>query len=213
MVTTLAKSLTEANAHKVRLIDIVRRESFFQGREIRLASGRTSNFYFNMKPTMLAPEGAALIADLMMDVLRGEDVDFVGGLAVGAIPLITNVCLASARERQPIPGFFVRRQAKNHGTEVKIEGVADIGVLAGKTAVILDDVTTTGGGLRRAQGDHRGRPARGCARQLAPARPRLGFPTDAPRFHRLENLLPTCTLAPDCTFRTSDNFLGSLTAP
>ena len=145
MATAFAESLPEVDGRKARLIEIVRHESFIQGREIRLASGRTSNFYFNMKPTLMAPEGAMIITDLILDLLLDEEFDFVGGLAIGAIPLIANVCFASARENRPIPGFFVREKKKEHGTKLRIEGLRDLTVLAGKTAVILDDVTTTGG--------------------------------------------------------------------
>jgi len=59
-------------AAKMRLIEIVRRRSYGTGVEIKLASGRTSNFYFNMKPTMLDPEGAYLTAALMLDALAGD---------------------------------------------------------------------------------------------------------------------------------------------
>ena len=65
---------------KARLIEIVRQRSFSNDREITLASGRKSMLYFNMKPTMMDPEGASLIADLIVDALSGETVDYVGGL-------------------------------------------------------------------------------------------------------------------------------------
>ena len=145
MSAVFAETVPDIDARKARLIEIVRDQSFMHGREIRLASGRTSNFYFNLKPTMLAPEGARIITDLIMDLLRGESIDYVGGLAVGAIPLIANVSLASAGGEHPIPGFFVRKVKKDHGTQLNIEGMKDLTVLSGKTAVILDDVTTTGG--------------------------------------------------------------------
>ncbi len=145
MATAVAQSVSEIDAWKSRLTEIVRNESFIHGREIRLASGRTSNFYFNLKPTMLAPEGAKIITDLILNLLRGANIDYVGGLAVGAIPLIANVSLASADTGRPTPGFFVRKVKKIHGTKLGIEGLRDLTILAGKTAVILDDVTTTGG--------------------------------------------------------------------
>lgn len=160
MATAVAQSVSEVDAWKSRLTEIVRNESFIHGREIHLASGRTSNFYFNLKPTMLAPEGAKIITDLILNLLRGESIDYVGGLAVGAIPLIANVSLASAGTGRPTPGFFVRKLKKDHGTKLNIEGLRDLTILAGKTAVILDDVTTTGGSALSAVETVR---AEGCA--------------------------------------------------
>src|SRR5215469_3351952 len=71
---------------RARLRDIIHRRSFGYG-EIKLASGRTSNFYFNLKPTMLDAEGAALLAQLTLDALAGERIDYIGGLEMGAVPI------------------------------------------------------------------------------------------------------------------------------
>ena len=69
----------------------------------------------------------------------------VGGLAVGALPLISTIPMLSARHAKPIPGFFVRKEVKDHGTMKLVEGLAEGETLRGKRVVILDDVTTTGG--------------------------------------------------------------------
>src|SRR4051812_33022689 len=79
--TTLSKS-----ASRARLADIIRKRSFGRG-EITLASGRKSDFYFNLKPTMLDPEGAALLAELTYEALKDDGVDYIGGLEMGAVPL------------------------------------------------------------------------------------------------------------------------------
>ncbi len=71
---------------RARLIDIVKERSFQRGAEMKLASGRTSTFYFNMKPTMMHAEGASLIGRLIGQRLSGEGVDLVGGLEMGAVP-------------------------------------------------------------------------------------------------------------------------------
>lgn len=135
---------------KARLVDLIKRKSFIQGPEIRLASGRTSTFYFNMKPTAFDPEGAALIAQLILEKLYERKADYVGGLEMGAVPIVAVVSHASFAGRWPIPGFFVRKQAKEHGTGQLIEGIADIAELRGKRAVLIDDVTTTGGSVLKA---------------------------------------------------------------
>src|ERR1700753_2801075 len=73
-------------AARARLRDIIHVRSFGYG-EIKLASGRVSNFYFTLKPTMLDAEGAALLARLTLDTLGGERIDYIGGLEMGAVPL------------------------------------------------------------------------------------------------------------------------------
>jgi orotate phosphoribosyltransferase len=74
------------SASRARLAEIIRKRSFGRG-EITLASGRKSDFYFNLKPTMLDPEGAALLAELTFEALKDDNLDFVGGLEMGAVPL------------------------------------------------------------------------------------------------------------------------------
>src|SRR4026209_555983 len=73
-------------ASRARLAEIIRKRSFGRG-EITLASGRMSDFYFNLKPTMLDPEGAALLAELTYEALKDDNLDFIGGLEMGAVPL------------------------------------------------------------------------------------------------------------------------------
>jgi orotate phosphoribosyltransferase len=73
------------SASRARLAEIIRKRSFGRG-EITLASGRKSDFYFNLKPTMLDPEGAALLAELTYEALRDDNVDYIGGLEMGAVP-------------------------------------------------------------------------------------------------------------------------------
>lgn len=130
-----------------RLRDIIAAKSFGQGVEITLASGRKSNFYFNMKPTMLDPEGAALIGNLMLDRLTGAKPDLVGGLELGAIPIACAVSLLSHVRGAPIPAFIVRKQAKEHGAKQRIEGFAPGTGLGGKNILMVEDVTTTGGSI------------------------------------------------------------------
>ncbi|MCC6949268.1 MAG: orotate phosphoribosyltransferase [Bradyrhizobiaceae bacterium] len=132
---------TDTAAIRERLIQLIAERSFGR-KKIVLASGRESNFYFDMKPTMFHPEGAALLARLIFDRLSKLDVDLVGGLEMGAVPLIATVSAFSHEAGRPIPGFFVRKAVKDHGTKKRIDGIDSV---AGKKVVILEDVTTTGG--------------------------------------------------------------------
>jgi orotate phosphoribosyltransferase len=133
-----------------RLIEIVRARSFQKGGEVKLASGRTSSFYFNMKPAMLHPEGAHLIGSLICEAITADHVDLVGGLEMGAVPIATAVATVSHSRGQPIGAFFVRKQAKEHGTRSVIEGLPKGESLAGKRVVVVEDVTTTGGSALKA---------------------------------------------------------------
>ncbi|MGP9813642.1 orotate phosphoribosyltransferase [Rhodopseudomonas sp. NSM] len=137
------------SASRARLADIIRTRSFGRG-EITLASGRKSDFYFNLKPTMLDPEGAALLADLTYEALRDEQVNYIGGLEMGAVPLAGAIAQLSWLKNHPIAAFFVRKKPKEHGARLAIEGLAKGETLQGKRCVIVEDVTTTGGSAIKA---------------------------------------------------------------
>src|SRR6201987_3058619 len=97
-----------------RLIAIIRRQSLLQNRDFVLVSGRSSNFFFDMKKTMFDPEGAALLADLLFDAIKGEDVEYIGGLETGAIPIGAALCERSWPEK-PITGCFARHVHNDQG--------------------------------------------------------------------------------------------------
>jgi len=136
--------------NRTALIAIIKARSFSTGAEMKLASGRTSNFYFNMKPTMLHPHGAHVIGTLILDAIANDHADFVGGLEMGAVPIATAISTVSYAQGRPVAAFFVRKQAKEHGTQALIEGLPKGETLAGKRVVIVEDVTTTGGSSLKA---------------------------------------------------------------
>lgn len=147
--TRLALSDDARAQQRDRLISVIERRSLLRGTDIKLASGGTSTFYFDMKRTAFDPEGAALIGTLLLDRMAGLPVDYVGGLEVGAIPIVACVAQCSFPAR-PVKGFFVRKQPKDHGTRRLIEGLTDDESLDGKNVVLLEDVTTTGGSAQKA---------------------------------------------------------------
>jgi orotate phosphoribosyltransferase len=136
-----------------RLLTIIRRESLLQGREFHLTSGRSSNFFIDLKKTMFDPEGASLLADLLFDRIRAEDVDYIGGMEAGGIPIVATLSMRSWPEK-PLKGFFVRKAAKGHGTDQQVDGFIE----RGSKVVLFEDVTTTGGSAMRAvnQAQHYG---------------------------------------------------------
>jgi len=142
--------MADTSAVRSRLIEIVNKRSFSTGSETKLVSGRSTTFYFNMKPTMLDPEGGHLIATLILDALEGSDIDLIGGLEMGAVPLAVAVAVSSQIKGWPLRAFFVRKQAKEHGAKKLVEGLAPGESLQGKRIVVLEDVTTTGGSAMKA---------------------------------------------------------------
>lgn len=112
-----------------------------------LTSGRVSDFYCDGKQTTLDAEGAWLCGRLLYGFIRehGEPLAAVGGMTLGADPLVTAVSLVSYVEKSPIPAFIVRKEAKGHGTGNFIEGKSNIA--PGALVALVEDVVTTGGTL------------------------------------------------------------------
>lgn len=134
-----------------RLLHLLREKSLRLGR-FKLASGLTSHYYLDSKLTTLDPEGAYLTAKVLLGEIksRGVQADLIGGLTLGADPIVAAVAAVSFAERdefRPLGAFIVRKDAKRHGTEQFIEGVA---TPRGRRVCIIDDVCTTGGSTRLA---------------------------------------------------------------
>ena len=139
------REIFDLSYKRQRLLSIIHRASLLQGREFRLTSGRSSNFFIDLKRTMLDPEGASLLADLLFDKIKAEGVDCIGGMATGAIPIVAVLCMRSWPDK-PIKGFFIRREAKGHGTDQRVDGLLD----QGSRVILFEDVTTTGSSVMQA---------------------------------------------------------------
>lgn len=135
--------------YRAELFELIRTRSFGRGK-IMLASGRESDFYFDLRPTTIHPAGATCVGELIADALEGLKVDFVGGLEAGAIPIATAVAIASHRRGGRLQAFFVRKKVKDHGAKKTIEGLPKGESLKGKNVVVVEDVTTTGGSSMQA---------------------------------------------------------------
>lgn len=134
---------------KIRLARIIMDRSYKEG-DFTLTSGRKSDFYFDGKQTALHPEGAYLIGHLFNAMLAEADesngeITAIGGLTLGADPLVSATSLISYQLGRPIPAFIIRKSPKGHGTNQYIEGLSNL--QAGKPVALLEDVVTTGGSL------------------------------------------------------------------
>jgi len=111
-----------------------------------LASGKVSPYYLDCKKTTLSAEALPLIGRLLWEEVKSFEPDAVGGLTLGADPLVAAVCFQAGLEGNPLEGFIVRKEAKGHGTGQWLEGRVEKGM----RAVILEDVVTTGGSSLKA---------------------------------------------------------------
>jgi orotate phosphoribosyltransferase len=140
---------TPNHDYRAELFELIRTRSFGRGR-IVLASGRESDYYIDMRPTTVHPVGATCVGELICDALEGLDVEFVGGLEMGAVPIATAVAIASHRRGGKLQAFFVRKKPKDHGAKKLVEGLPKGETLRGKNVVVLEDTTTTGGSSMQA---------------------------------------------------------------
>ncbi len=131
---------------KQRLKEIILKKSYREGK-FKLSSGRESDFYIDGKQTTLDAEGAYLCGKLIFSLIKKypAEIGGVGGMTLGADPLVTAASLISFLEKEPIPAFIVRKESKQHGTEAYIEGQKNM--KPGCNVTLLEDVVTTGGTL------------------------------------------------------------------
>ena len=112
-----------------------------------LSSGKASTYYIDGKLTCLDPHGATLIAEAILKEIADLPVDAVGGMDMGATPIVGSVAVASQRAGRPLPVFVVRKEVKAHGTMKLIEGPIPP---SPAKVVIIDDVVTTGDSIIKA---------------------------------------------------------------
>lgn len=128
-----------------RLLELLRERAFSFGR-FTLASGKESSYYINSKKILFHSESVALLGEALWELTRDLNIQAIGGLEVGAIPMATAAVLAYHRNGRALEGFFVRKQAKDHGSQSRIEGVLP----SGARVAMVDDVLTTGGSVQQA---------------------------------------------------------------
>ena len=128
---------------KEELLELLKRYAYKKG-EFKLSSGKTSEHYVNCKPVTLSGRGLTLSSLLL---LKEVETSYVGGLTLGADPLVSGVALVSALDSRLVNGLIVRKEAKGHGTQAWIEGLLPP---EGTKVTVLEDVITTGGSAIKA---------------------------------------------------------------
>ncbi|HEY5226397.1 MAG TPA: orotate phosphoribosyltransferase [Methylovirgula sp.] len=122
-----------------RLHEIISERSLQLG-DFILSSGVPSKFLFQLRQTTMLPEGAALIGEIITEYMKRMALKCVGGLELGAVPLVCAIATASHYKNYPVDAFFVRKSAKAHGARERIDGH----VRAGAEVLFVDDVATSG---------------------------------------------------------------------
>lgn len=138
------------DTHRERLAELVRELAVVRGR-VTLASGRESDHYVDMRRATLHHEAGPLVGHVMLDLLDEHgfgpgEIDAVGGLTLGADPVAGAIMHAAASRGLDIDCFVVRKEAKTHGMQRRIEGPG----VAGRRVVAVEDTSTTGGSVLQA---------------------------------------------------------------
>lgn len=135
---------------KIKLKNLIQKNSFQYSKEpkFQLVSNAISNFYFDMKKTTMTPEGMFLVGKIVFEKIKeiGIKIKGIGGLTMGADPIAYAVARYSYDMQEPIEAFIARKEPKQHGLKLSIEG----NIKSNDTVVIVDDVITTGGSTIKA---------------------------------------------------------------
>lgn len=121
---------------KARLAELVKELAVVHGK-VTLSSGKEADYYVDLRRATLHHEASPLIGELLRELTADLEFDAVGGLTLGADPVATAVMHAAGR---PVDAFVVRKEAKKHGMQRRIEGTD----VEGKKVLVVEDTTTTG---------------------------------------------------------------------
>jgi orotate phosphoribosyltransferase len=126
---------------KDQLLSLLAQKSFRLG-DFKLSSGGTSDYYIDCRTTTLDAQGARLTGEVFLEEIqaRGWKAEAIGGLTMGADPIVVAASVAASHAGHALHGFLVRKMEKQHGTGQRIEGFRG----KGARVVIVDDVCTTG---------------------------------------------------------------------
>ncbi len=138
-------STTDLTTLRQMLLELICQVAYKEG-DFTLSSGKKSDYYINGKQVTLHAQGGLMVARILLDMLPEGTVG-VGGLTLGADPMVSAVSIAGAYEGKPVTPLIIRKEAKGHGTQAYIEGPT---LPKGSAVVILEDVVTTGASAMKA---------------------------------------------------------------
>ena len=127
------------------LLDLICQVAYKEG-DFKLSSGKKSDYYINGKQVTLHAEGGLMVARLLLNMLPGGT-KAVGGLTLGADPMVSAISIAGVYENKPVTPLIIRKEAKGHGTRAYIEGPT---LPEGSAIAIIEDVVTTGASALKA---------------------------------------------------------------
>ena len=130
---------------KEELLKLLKQNAYKKG-EFKLSSGKTSEHYVNCKPVTLNGRGLTLASVMLLEHVE-RDSAAVGGLTLGADPIVSGVVVVAGLDKRLLDGLIVRKEPKGHGTEAWIEGPV---LPEGSKVTVLEDVITTGGSAIKA---------------------------------------------------------------
>jgi orotate phosphoribosyltransferase len=131
------------------LLKMILEKSYREG-DFTLSSGQKSKFYIDLKPTILHPVGAKAIGEVTMEWINSQKLKFdgVGGLTLGADPIVMAVARGALDAGVVMPASMIRKEPKKHGTSRFIEGIENF--KAGSNFLVVEDVVTTGASAKKA---------------------------------------------------------------
>ncbi len=138
---------SEIKELKAKLFKILNKDALKKGKFV-LSSGKTSNYYLDVRIITLSPEGAYLAASIILEMIKKEGIDAVGGPTLGADPIVGAIAALSHIKGLAIKTFIVRKSAKEHGRKRQIEGPV---LKEGSRVILVDDVATTGNSIIEAK--------------------------------------------------------------
>ncbi|MBU1121362.1 MAG: orotate phosphoribosyltransferase [Candidatus Omnitrophota bacterium] len=126
-----------------KLLELIKKEAFIR-KKVRLASGKMSDYYIDVRRVSLTAQGIYLISHLIWKDIENDNIDAIGGPTLGADPIVSGVCMAAYETKKNLKGFLIRKSPKQYGEKKMIEGAP---LSPGDRVVIVDDVATSGGSL------------------------------------------------------------------
>ncbi len=132
---------------KQKLLELLKKDAY-QKKEVRLSSGKISDFYIDVRRVSLSSQGIYFISGLFYQHIAEKQIEAIGGPTLGADPIVAGVCFLAAQNNRNLFGFLLRKEPKKHGRRRLIEGPE---IKPGSEVVLCDDVATSGASLLAAK--------------------------------------------------------------